>query len=99
MKDRLLAFVAQTGAGYPAGGHIDHAQRVQELAGATPTAVRDKVHLQKPGPSIAPIRKRADGDLAFEQRAGLCRAEATSLLHVVTRGLQRAIYGGCTHAS
>ena len=58
-----------------------------------------QIHLQKPRPSIAPIRKRADGDLTFEQRAGLGCVEPTSFLHRLTRRLQRTIDGGCTHAS
>jgi hypothetical protein len=36
MENSLTALVAQPGAGHPAGCHVDHAQRVQELPGAAP---------------------------------------------------------------
>jgi hypothetical protein len=35
----------------------------------------DQIHLEEPWPHIGPFRKRADGDLAFEQRASLGRAD------------------------
>src|SRR5229473_2943752 len=49
MEHGLLALVAQSGAGHPARGHVDHAQRVQERAGTTPATVGDQVHLEEPG--------------------------------------------------
>src|SRR5262245_20494853 len=98
MEHRLAALVPQPGADHPAGGHIDHAQRVQELAGAIPAAVSDQIHLEEPWPDIGPFGKRADGDLAFEQRAGPGRAEAAPHLGLLAQWLECAIHGGWTHA-
>ena len=70
MEHRLATLVAQPGARHPAGRHVDHAQRVQELAGATPAAVGDQVHLEEPGSHIGPFGKGANRNLALQQRAG-----------------------------
>ena len=77
MNDRFMTLVPQPGAGHPAGRHVNHAQRVQELAAATPAAVGDQVHLEEPGPRLGPLGERANRDLAFEQRARFGRTDAT----------------------
>jgi len=73
---RRVSTAARPGARHTAGGQIDHTQRVQELAGATPAAVGDQVYLEEPGPRIRPVGERPNGDLAFEQRAGFGGADA-----------------------
>ncbi len=66
MEDGLLALVAQSGA-----GHVNHAQRVQEVAGATPATVGDQVHLDEPAHDLRVQQLEADPE--HEQPAQHCR--------------------------
>jgi hypothetical protein len=58
----------------------------------------DQIHLEEPWPYIGPFGKGADGDLAFEQRAGLGGADAAPRPGLLAQRLERAIHGGRTHA-
>lgn len=85
----ILALMQQREALGPARGDVGQHQRREVTPLGVGATVGDQVRFQEARLNLIPLAEGANGDLAFEQRASLCRRKTTQAALAI--GMQHAI--------